>query len=363
MGIQIMAVGDIFLQSKRGNTDPFTHVRDVFSQADIVFANLEAPITAKNIPAIEKASPLSISPENISFLKQANVSIVNLAHNHILDYGDDGALETFNHLENARIPYIGAGRSISECMREVVFKIKNTTVVFIGFYIGGSNLSTNKVYIAGTDEQLVRYRISELKRKYHFVVVSLHWGTENVFYPSPEQQVFARACIDEGASVTIGHHPHRLQGIEKYKKGLILYSLGNFNFMPCGVGLSPYPNLSCIADIKLCDDQSISYSLIPVQINDDYYPVPITAGPDRFEFENHISYISKPLQERIDKWWWYGEIAKPYLYGNGKSFIIRIKRYGIKHLYQMICWLCSRFSVKCYIGIVLRWLRMGKAIS
>ena len=99
-----MAVGDVFLQSKRGNTDPFTQVRDVFSQADIVFANLEAPITTNNIAGIEKAFPLSISPENISFLKQANFSIVNLAHNHILDYGNDGALETFNHLEKARIP-------------------------------------------------------------------------------------------------------------------------------------------------------------------------------------------------------------------------------------------------------------------
>jgi len=358
-----MAVGDVFLQSKRGNTDPFTQVRDVFSQADIVFANLEAPITTNNIAGIEKAFPLSISPENISFLKQANVSIVNLAHNHILDFGDNGALETFNHLEKARIPYIGAGHSISECMREVVFKIKNATVAFAGFYLGGLNLSTKKVCIAGTDEQLVMYRISELKRKYDFVVVSLHWGTENVFYPSPEQQVFARTCIDEGASVIIGHHPHRLQGIEKYKKGLIFYSLGNFNFMPCGVGLSPYPNLSCIADIELFEDKNISYNLTPIEINEDYWPVPITTGQDCFEFENHIFYISKPLQEGIDKWWWFGEIAKPYLVGNGKSFLIRIRRYGIKHLYQMIRWLSSRFVIKCYLGIVLRWLRMGKSIS
>lgn len=358
-----MAVGDVFLQSKRGNTDPFTNVKDIFSQADIVFANLEAPLNIDNISVIEKAFPLSIPPENVSFLKQANFSIVNLAHNHILDYGDEGALETFYSLDKVRIPYIGAGRSISECMREVVFKVKNVTVAFVGFYIGGSDLSTSKVCIAGTDDQLVRYRILELKGKYDFVVVSLHWGTENAFYPSPEQQVFAKACIDEGASIVIGHHPHRLQGIEKYEKGLIFYSLGNFNFMPCGVGITPYPNLSCIADIKLHDDQSISYNLTPIEINDDYCPVPIAAGPNLFEFENHISYISKPLQEGIDKWWWFGEIAKPYLIDNGKSFLIRIKRYGIKHLYQMIRWLGSPFAVKCYIGIVLRWLRAGKLIS
>jgi len=358
-----MAVGDVFLQSKRGNTDPFTHVRDIFSQADIVFANLEAPITANNIHVIEKAVPLSIPPENLSFLKKANISIVNLAHNHILDYGDEGALDTFNCLDKVRIQYIGAGRSISECIREVVFKVRNVSVAFVAFYVGGFNLSTSKVCIAGTNEQLVRYKISELNEKYDFVIVSFHWGTENVFYPSPEQQVLARVCIDEGASLIIGHHPHRLQGIEKYKKGLIFYSLGNFNFMPCGVRLSPYPNLSCIADIELHDDQSIRYSLTPIEINNDYCPVPITDSQDRFEFGNHISLISRPLQKGIDKWWWYGEIAKPYLIGNGKSFLIRIKRYGINHLYQMIRWLCSRYAVKCYVGIVLRWFRRGKPIS
>jgi poly-gamma-glutamate synthesis protein (capsule biosynthesis protein) len=360
----LKAVGDIFLNTRNNNGENlFVSVEGILNKCDIVFGNLETTATKHITPAFEKSVSIRTGPENISFLKQANFSIVNLAHNHMLDYGDEGALETFDCLDMVRIPYIGAGRSINECVKEVVFKIRNVAVAFAGFYTDGLALSTDKVHVAGVDEQLVRYRISELKEKYDFVIVSLHWGTENVFYPSPEQQVFARICIDEGASVIIGHHPHRLQGIEKYKRGLIFYSLGNFNFMPCGVGLSPYPNLSCIADIKLCDDQSISYSLIPVQINDDYCPAPIADGQDRFKFENHISYISEPLQEGIDKWWWYGEIAKPYLIGNGKSFIIRIKRHGIKHFYQMIRWLCSRFAVKCYIGIVLRWLRMGKSIS
>jgi len=328
VSVVLKAVGDIFLNTRNNNGEnPFVFVESILNNSDIVFGNLETTVTKYNTLALEKSVSIRTEPVNVSFLKQANVSIVNLAHNHILDYGDEGALETFNHLDKANIPYIGAGRSISECMREVVFNIKNTTVAFTGFYIGGLNLSTGKVYIAGTDEQLVRYKISELNEKYDFVIVSFHWGTENVFYPSPEQQILARVCIDEGASLIIGHHPHRLQGIERYKKGLIFYSLGNFNSMPCGVRLSPYPHLSCIVDIELHDDQSIRYSLTPIEINNDYCPVPITDSQDRFEFGNHISLISKPLQDGIVKWWWCGEIAKPYLIGNGKRFLIRTKRY------------------------------------
>ena len=49
-------------------------------------------------------------------------------------------------------------------------------------------------------------------------------------YPGPKQVHFARKCIDAGATIIAGHHPHVLQGFEVFKSGLILYSLGNFVF-------------------------------------------------------------------------------------------------------------------------------------
>ena len=49
-------------------------------------------------------------------------------------------------------------------------------------------------------------------------------------YKRQVQQEFARALIDGGVDAVIGHHPHVLQGIERYKNGVIVYSLGNFLF-------------------------------------------------------------------------------------------------------------------------------------
>ena len=40
----------------------------------------------------------------------------------------------------------------------------------------------------------------------------------------------AHLAVREGADCVVGHHPHVIQGIEKYKKGIIAYSLGNFAF-------------------------------------------------------------------------------------------------------------------------------------
>lgn len=355
-----MAVGDIFLQTKDGEYSPLFFVEDVLKNADIVFGNLEVPITNVKCPALQKAVLLKTYPENLSFLTKANFSIVvNLANNHILDYGFPGAIETVNHLKNGNIHCVGVGRNMSECLREVIFKTNDRTIAFIGFYVGGEGLSSDSIYIAGMDQQVVHYRIAELKAKYDFVIVSFHWGIENVFYPSPEQQVFARECIDEGASVIIGHHPHRFQGVEEYNGGLIFYSLGNFNFRPCGVGLSPYENLSAIADITLHKEGRVEHSLVPVKIGDDYAPRIIMDDQELALFQFHIESISLPLISGIEKWWWYGEIAKPYLVGNGKSFLVRIRRYGVKHLYRMVRWLGSRFVIKCYVGIILRWLRRG----
>lgn len=62
------------------------------------------------------------------------------------------------------------------------------------------------------------------------IVVSFHWGTEKENYPDETQQALAHAAIDQGADLVLGHHPHVLQGIEKYQGKYIVYSLGNFCF-------------------------------------------------------------------------------------------------------------------------------------
>jgi hypothetical protein len=62
------------------------------------------------------------------------------------------------------------------------------------------------------------------------VIVGFHWGTEGADEPDRLQRSLARLAIDAGADVVVGHHPHRLQGVEIYRGRLIAYSLGNFAF-------------------------------------------------------------------------------------------------------------------------------------
>lgn len=70
----------------------------------------------------------------------------------------------------------------------------------------------------------------ESQHLFDFLVVFLHAGQEFISTPSPRIREACRNLIDAGADAVISHHPHVVQGVEKYKHGLIAYSLSNLVF-------------------------------------------------------------------------------------------------------------------------------------
>ncbi len=92
------------------------------------------------------------------------------------------------------------------------------------------------------DMARIRRSISEAKRQADYVLVSLHaheMRGDQWEEPADFIEIFARACIDEGAHAVIGHGPHILRGIEIYKRRPIFYSLGNFIFQNETIARSP----------------------------------------------------------------------------------------------------------------------------
>jgi poly-gamma-glutamate synthesis protein (capsule biosynthesis protein) len=95
-----------------------------------------------------------------------------------------------------------------------------------------------------------------------FVAVNLHWGTEKATSPDSDQVDFAHHIVDLGADVVIGHHPHVLQAVERYRSGIIAYSLGNLIFG--GNSRSSYD--TAVLEIRL-EQSSINYRLMPVRVS------------------------------------------------------------------------------------------------
>lgn len=83
----------------------------------------------------------------------------------------------------------------------------------------------------GKDVDAMLRWVREARGLADLVVVSLHAHEqmpESKELPAEFIPAFARAMIDGGADLVVGHGPHLLRGMELYKGKPIFYSLGNF---------------------------------------------------------------------------------------------------------------------------------------
>lgn len=188
------------------------NVKSVFGKDDLTLVNLEGTLTNRGSRQ-DKTFAFRGKPEYINILKKGSVEAVSFANNHCYDYGQVSYDDTVNLLNKNKITY-------SSFERIAVRKIKGIRVGMISVTWTGDT--------AGT----LRNAIAKMKKKKHdLLIVSFHCGIERNTVPDDTQVMLSRIAIDEGgADMVIGHHPHVLQGIEKYHGSYIAYSLGNFCF-------------------------------------------------------------------------------------------------------------------------------------
>lgn len=237
----LAAVGDIMLGGtaapeleRFGYDYPFEHVRELLTQADIAFGNLEGPLTNGGQPATQKQYVFRSPPDSVApALARAGIRVVSLANNHSMDYGREGLVDTMRALDRAGIRHVGAGESLAAARRPAIVEAQGTRVAFLAY-----SLTFPEEFWAGAQtpgsafghEHHLRADVAAARKHADVVIVSFHWGREGTTVLRDYQTQLGRAAIDAGASAVLGHHPHVLQAVERYKDGVILYSLGNFVF-------------------------------------------------------------------------------------------------------------------------------------
>ncbi len=209
---------------------PFEKIAPLFKEKDLVLINLETPLS--NHSRVQ--GHFICDPRYAQALKDAGISIVTLANNHVFDAGDIGFSDTLNHLEAVGIPYTGGGKNFKDARSGEHIEIKGLKIGFLGYtnFCNKKFISVAAEYpgILPLDPQLIVEDIKVAKEKSDFVFVSLHWGFEDQPNIHPRQIEIAHLLIDAGADAIIGHHPHIPHGIEIYKGRPVLYSLGNLIF-------------------------------------------------------------------------------------------------------------------------------------
>ena len=362
--IVFSAIGDCFLKNKLSLCNPFIHVKDILNDSDVRVLNLETVLTDTDIPIGKKWIHIKTNPSSVTFLKEINVDVVNLAHNHIKDYGKVGFNDTLKYLTESGISYIGVGNTISSATKHVSIHKNGLKIAIIGFYQYEKSEPDNDIYIASIGrEDFLNVEdnniptIQKLKKTHDIVIVSLHWGYEHIIHPSPGQIKYAHVLIDNGADLIIGHHPHCVQGFERYKNGLIAYSLGNFNFWQPDIKPKWINRLSLILQVELTKEGVSNFDLIPIKIDNNYMPVTIT---DKNR-ELAIDYFNKLSQNIIYgsvNWKnWFNEFGPIYIPQTLKSFMIGIYRYGFDRLKDMIRWMKRKFTIIALLGVIRVFIR------
>lgn len=214
---------------------PFSQISSELDRANILFVNLEGPISGTVFNQRKgRSAKLSNHPQVIGLLKRARHCVCILANNHIMDGGVDGLAETRRLLESEGIFCVGAGANVVEAERPVIVECNGKRVGCVAFTSDDPDVSAiiAKPERPGcADLRNIEVQIKSLKGKCDIVVVSAHWGIEFFHYPTDEQVGIAQRLANAGADYLMGHHPHVLQGIEQIGGCLVMYSLGHF-FVP-----------------------------------------------------------------------------------------------------------------------------------
>ena len=213
----------------------------IIKKADARIINLETSITRRN-NYFNKGINYRMHPKNIPCLTVAAIDCCTLANNHVLDWGEEGLLETFKTLQKAGIKYTGAGNNIFDAEAPCILQIKGKGRVLVFSYglpssgipnswratenSPGVNLLPD---LSLRTAQNISEKIAAFKQPDDLVIASIHWGGNWGYEISEQQKKFAHALIDLGGIAVIhGHSSHHVKGLEVYKNKLIIYGCGDF---------------------------------------------------------------------------------------------------------------------------------------
>ncbi|GAA0745126.1 CapA family protein [Clostridium oceanicum] len=279
----------IFQQHGNDPSYFFKNVKSIFESDDASIVNLETTFTNSNVKTPKKFNFKGDSRYAKS-LTLGNIDAVNISNNHIYDYGTKGFEDTKNTLKQNKIPYFGEGN-------KYIKEIKGIQIGFLGYT--GFDSSNSKLNSIKND---INYLKND--KKCDLVIINFHWGSEGTYHPIETQKTLAHFSIDKGADLIIGHHPHVVQGLEKYKNKIIAYSLGNFCF---GGNFNPKDKDTYIFQInysfnnKSLESQKIK--IIPCKISstnniNNYCPTPQQNG-EKTRILNKVNSLSTKLPNKL----------------------------------------------------------------
>lgn len=206
-------------------------VAEFVQRADLFVLNLECCISDRGSrwPDLAKPFFFRAPPNAVELLTHLGVSCVSLANNHALDFGEEALLDTLQHLDEAGIAHVGAGKDRGAARSPAVLKAGSETLAVLGasdhpkdFAAGpGKPGIAFADFLTGTADW-VPEALSRIEADH--LVVTPHWGPNMTPEPVPHVRAAAADLVAAGPSLVAGHSAHVFQGVE----GRFLYDMGDF---------------------------------------------------------------------------------------------------------------------------------------
>ena len=316
VGSQIECYGPLF---------PFELCCDELNTADVLFGNLEVVISAFDRRRFRFDQTIfRAQPRAVEGLQQAGFNVLSLATNHIMQHGQKPLEECLQILDRAGIDATGVAIPALGVENLRIIEKNGLRLAFLGYCQRPQQYFLDPPsWVAGNPE-IILADIAAAKAQADHVIISLHWGDEFIDYPAATQVKLGHRMIDAGATLVLGHHPHVLQGIERYNNGIIAYSLGNFVF---DMGLAS-SRLTMILTAELKPDGAIDFEIIPCKINDRWQPE-ILAGDEAARSRAYIERLGEKISLETNE-----TVYRTELKGWEEVYRRSVLRWYLTHLHR-----------------------------
>jgi poly-gamma-glutamate capsule biosynthesis protein CapA/YwtB (metallophosphatase superfamily) len=318
MSYDVLVCGDFYVGPHAGgrldavvaNKDYATLFGDLYEDlkaSKLSIVNLEGPVLNSGNPSPKTGPVIAMKPLVLEALVDADINLVTLANNHVMDFGIEGFKETITRLNQSNLSFVGAGLSKTVKREPFLTAIKSKKIAIINVceheWITDINSESGA---NGVDVIEHYYQIKALRSTTDFIIVIYHGGNEYHPLPTPEMKKIFRFFVDAGASAVIGHHTHTFSGYERYHDCPIFYSLGNFIFDSHKKSKGENWNTGIAIGLTIINGQ-LDFKIIPFLQNDEAIGIKKLEGQALQNFEvkltkyNEIINDDQKLQEEYNR--------------------------------------------------------------
>lgn len=273
----------------------FNDFNQVFNGNDLNIVDLECPLTHTNNARIKTGPPQKAHPDTIRILKHANINLVAMANNHVMDYGTKGLEDTLHLLDKNAIQTVGIGKSASLATKPYSFETKNTSIAILNIADNEFLSTPDGTYTCNSIDTLrCFYDIKNAKETHDYVIVIVHGGNEFYELPSPRIKKLYRYIADLGADAVVAHHTHVFSGYEVHHSTPIFYGLGNFLYDWPGKENSTW-NKGYIVRMQIAD--KLDFEIIPFKQNDSNPGIFHLSNSEIRNFNEDINRLNSIIQD------------------------------------------------------------------